>query len=100
MEQLLRLLAEHQDDLFRYVFSLLPNSEDVKDILQETYVALTRKFGEYDPAKPFLPWAYGFAYMQVLKHRDARRPHQLIERLENMLGCVRIEIAGRLVRQQ
>ena len=73
MEQLLRLLAEHQDDLFRYVFSLLPNSEDVKDILQETYVALTRKFGEYDPAKPFLPWAYGFAYMQVLKHRDARR---------------------------
>jgi len=69
-EQLLRLLAAHQEDLFRYVFSLLPNQEDCKDVLQETYVALTRKFDDFDPAKPFLPWAFGFAYMEVLKHRE------------------------------
>src|SRR5262245_25842594 len=69
-ERLLRLLAEHQQDLFRYVFSLVPNQDDAGDVLQETYVALTRKFADYDPTKPFLAWAYGFAYMEVLKHRE------------------------------
>jgi RNA polymerase sigma-70 factor (ECF subfamily) len=70
MERLLRLLAEHQHDLFRYVFALLPHEADARDVLQETYVSLTRKFDQYDPQKPFLPWAYGFAYMQVLKQRE------------------------------
>lgn len=69
-ERLLRLLAEHQQELFRYVFSLLMHEEDTRDVLQETYVALTRKFAEYDSTKPFLPWAFGFAYMETLKHRD------------------------------
>ena len=72
-ERLLCLLAQYQEDLYRYVFSLLPHQEDVKDVLQETYIALTRKFDEYDAEKPFLPWAYGFAYLQVFKHRDRSR---------------------------
>ena len=62
-ERLLRLLAEHQQELYRYVFSLLLHEEDTRDVLQETYVALTRKFSEYDSTKPFLAWAFGFAYL-------------------------------------
>src|SRR5439155_18371675 len=69
-EQLVRLLIRHQDDLFRHIFSLLPHQEDARDALQETSVALYRKFAAYDPAKPFLAWAYGFAYLEVLKQRD------------------------------
>lgn len=69
-EILVRLLAKHQDELFRYVFALLPQEEDVKDALQETYIALCRKFDEYDADKPFLPWAYGFAFLEVLKQRE------------------------------
>ena len=69
-ELLVRLLIRHQDDLFRYIFSLLPHQEDARDALQETSVALYRKFADYDPAKPFLAWAYGFAYLEVLKQRE------------------------------
>src|SRR5439155_21299920 len=69
-EQLVRLLIRHQEELFRYIFSLLPHQEDARDALQETCVALYRKHADYDPAKPFLAWAYGFAYLQVLKHRE------------------------------
>jgi RNA polymerase sigma-70 factor (ECF subfamily) len=43
-EQLVRLLMKHQDDLFRYIFSLLPHEEDARDVLQETSVSLYRKF--------------------------------------------------------
>jgi RNA polymerase sigma-70 factor (ECF subfamily) len=69
-ELFVRLLSRHQDDLFRYIFALLPHEEDARDVLQETSVALYRKFAEYDPAKPFLAWAYRFAYLEVLKQRE------------------------------
>jgi RNA polymerase sigma-70 factor (ECF subfamily) len=69
-EMLVRLLSRHQDDLFRYIFALLPHEDDARDVLQETCVALYRKFEEYDPDKPFLAWAYCFAYLEILKQRE------------------------------
>jgi RNA polymerase sigma-70 factor, ECF subfamily len=69
-ELVVRLLMKHQEDLFRYIYSLLPHEEDARDVLQETSVSLYRKFADYDPSKPFLAWAYAFAHLEVLKQRD------------------------------
>jgi RNA polymerase sigma-70 factor (ECF subfamily) len=86
-ELLVRLLSRHQEELFRYIFALIPHEEDARDVLQETSVALCRKFADYDPAKPFLAWAYRFAYLEVLKQRERNRrgarlmSRELIERL-------------------
>ena len=75
-EQLVLLLTRHQEPLFRYIFSLVACEADARDILQETSLALYRKFDAYDATRPFLPWAYRFAYLQVQKHREkaARSP--------------------------
>jgi RNA polymerase sigma-70 factor (ECF subfamily) len=90
-EQLVRLLLKHQEELFRYVFALLPHDEDARDVLQETSVALCRKFADYDPTKPFLAWACGFAYLEVLKQRErSRRGSRLLSR----------EMIERLVRER
>ena len=86
-ELLVRLLSRHQEELFRYIFALLPHEEDARDALQETSVALYRKFTEYDPEKPFLAWAYRFAYLEVLKQRERNQrgvrhlSRELVERL-------------------
>jgi RNA polymerase sigma-70 factor (ECF subfamily) len=72
-ELMVRLLSMHQDELFRYVFALLPHEEDARDVVQETSVALCRKFADYDPDKPFLPWAFSFAHLEVLKQRERNR---------------------------
>jgi RNA polymerase sigma-70 factor (ECF subfamily) len=86
-EMLVRLLTRHQEDLFRYIFALLPHEADARDVLQETSVALYRKFAEYDPSKPFLGWAYRFAYLEVLKQRERNQrgirhlSRDLVERL-------------------
>ncbi len=86
-ELMIRLLTKHQEELFRYIFGLLPNEEDAKDALQETSVSLYRKSAEYEPDKPFLAWAYRFAYVEVMKQRERNqrgtrhlRP-DLVERL-------------------
>ena len=75
-ERLVRLISANQDDLYRYIYSLLPHNEDAKDVLQETALAITGKFDEYDSARPFLPWACKFAYHKVMQHRD-RNPRRL-----------------------
>ena len=72
-EMLVRLLSRHQEQLFRYIFALLPHEEDARDVLQETSVALYRKFDDYDPDKPFLAWAYSFAFLEILKQRERNR---------------------------
>src|SRR5262245_29571307 len=71
-ELLVRLLTRHQEALFRYIFALWPHEDDARDVRQETCVALCRKFAEYDPDKPFLAWAFRFAYIEVLKQRARR----------------------------
>jgi RNA polymerase sigma-70 factor, ECF subfamily len=86
-EVLVRLLTRHQEEIFRHIFALLPNEDDARDVLQETSVALFRKFADYDPAKPFLPWAYRFAELEVFKQRERNQrgnrllSRELIERL-------------------
>ena len=86
-ELLVRLLSRHQEDLFRYIFALLPHEEDARDVLQETCVALYRKFEEYDSSQPFLAWAFCFAYLEILKQRERNRrgtrylKRELIDRL-------------------
>jgi RNA polymerase sigma-70 factor (ECF subfamily) len=90
-ELLVRLLSKHQGELFRYIFALLPHEEDARDVLQETSVALYRKFLEYDPEKPFLAWAYRFAYLEVLKHR---------ERDQRRRRCLNRELIERLARER
>ncbi len=69
-ETLARLLTQHHQSLFRYVHALVGNPDDANDVLQETSVALFRKLDQFDAGLPFLPWAYRFAYIEVLKWRE------------------------------
>lgn len=71
-ETFVRLLLAHQRDLFRYVVTLIPSLTDAQEVMQETALALWRKFGEYDPAQPFVPWARQFAYFEALRFCRAR----------------------------
>jgi RNA polymerase sigma-70 factor (ECF subfamily) len=97
-ETLILLLTQHQDRLFRYIYALLPHEADARDVLQETSVALFRKFSQYDPALPFLPWAYRFAYLQVQKHREksARSPLLFSEDVMDLLTSERGHIEPHL----
>lgn len=97
-ENLVLLLTQHQQALFRYIFSLVPCEADARDILQETSLALYRKFEQYDATRPFLPWAYRFAYLQVQKHREksARAPLLFSEDVLDLLASERAHIEPQL----
>lgn len=97
-ENLVLLLTQHQELLFRYIFSLVACEADARDILQETSLALYRKFEAYDASRPFLPWAYRFAYLQVQKHREksAKSPLLFSEDVMDLLAHDRERIEPEL----
>jgi len=97
-EQLVLLLTQNQEPLFRYIFSLVSSEADARDILQETSLALYRKFDQYENSRPFLPWAYRFAYLQIQKHRAkfARSPLLFSEDLIHLFALEREQMEPEL----
>ncbi len=77
----MRLWARHEREVRRYVATLVPREADADDVLQETAVALWRKFDEYNAQRPFVQWARWFAHLEVLKRRErlARDRHQFCD---------------------
>ncbi len=68
-QNIVRLLTLHHNALYRYIYALLGDADQSNDVLQETSVALFEKADQFDESRPFLPWAYKFAYLHVLKWR-------------------------------
>lgn len=71
-----RLFTEYEQDLYRFVFTLVANRADADDLIQETLADLWEHFEEYDRGRPFLPWAYQFAYRKVLMLRRKQSTHR------------------------
>jgi RNA polymerase sigma-70 factor (ECF subfamily) len=95
-ERFVRLFAAGQSEVLRYILALVPDIDDAHEVLQETAVDLWRKFDQYDPDYPFVPWACRFAYFQILKFREqqARRRRFLSLEAIDLLAAERPEESG------
>ena len=92
-ERFVRLFADGQREVLRYILALVPDIDDAHEILQDTAVALWKKFDQYRPDQPFVPWACRFAIRHIVKFREkkARRDKFLsIEAIE-LLAAERLE---------
>ena len=67
--QFTRHFAECERAIFAFAYSLIPNRADAEDVVQETLTSLWEHFDDYDPERPFLPWANRFVYRKVQMHR-------------------------------
>lgn len=56
---------ENQGRVYGYIATLLPNRVDAEDVLQRTSLIMWQKWGQYEPARGFLPWARGIALNEV-----------------------------------
>jgi RNA polymerase sigma-70 factor, ECF subfamily len=68
-EEFIRLFSEHQRELFKFIFTLVPSQADADDVLQETSIILWRKFGEFAVGTDFFRWAAQVAYNKVREFR-------------------------------
>lgn len=89
-------------DLLRYVLTLLPDRSQAEDVVQEVARLLWQKRQDYDSAKPFLPWARGFARLEVLMvlRRQTVRGKYFSEQLVEQLAEERIANEEQLLAQR
>lgn len=93
----IRLFLEAEKDLLRYVMVLIPNVADARDVVQEAAVALWDKIDQYDPNKPFAPWACRFALNEAKMFlRKKARQNRLTDEVVDLLEIERMENANRL----
>lgn len=83
----MRLFLGSEREIFRYVAVLVPRVADAQDVVQQTAVALWKKFDQYNPAQPFTPWACRFALLEARQflRRDQRWGMLLDENLIDTL---------------
>lgn len=46
---------------------------DLEDLTQDVFIAVHRRLGDYDPARPLRPWLFGFAFRAASNYRRLAR---------------------------
>ncbi len=72
----LALHMAHQGTLFGYLLAAVHDFQKAEDLLQQVSLVLWKKFPEYRPDLPWLPWAFGVARREVAKHFRDRGPRE------------------------
>jgi len=87
------MLTQHQRKLYGYIYSLIPNTSDADDLLQETNIALWQNKSDFRLGTNFLTWACRIAFFRVknfLKTRSRKHVH-FDEELLSKLSDIRME---------
>lgn len=86
-EEFILNLTDCQGQLYSYILSLTGNSDNARDILQETNKIILEKVSDYTPGTCFSAWASKIAFFRVLSYRrDFQRERLLfsVERLQEI----------------
>jgi RNA polymerase sigma-70 factor (ECF subfamily) len=76
-DEFVRLLVDHQFQLYSFILSLVPNCADADDVMQETSVALWEMFEQFQPGSDFAAWASQVARFRVKQFRKMK-PHAVL----------------------
>lgn len=68
-EAFVRLFTQYERDIWRFIRSLVPNSTDTDDVLQQSAIVLWRKFEQFDTSTNFMKWACVVARYEALAYR-------------------------------
>jgi RNA polymerase sigma-70 factor (ECF subfamily) len=79
-EQVQMLFVRHEGAIRAFVRALQPSLMDADDVLQETFLTVSRKASSFEPGTNFIAWACGIARLKVLEsYRQQKRANGLSE---------------------
>lgn len=65
----MKLLGESNRQINSYIFSLVNNFEDAKDISQQTVETMWQKFNDFEIGTDFAAWGVKIAHFKILGYR-------------------------------
>lgn len=92
---LARNWGQVQTSLLAFITASAPQFSDAEDLLQEVAVEVAVRFDEYDPSRPFLPWALWIAKIKIAEFYRGRQRRQVLLMGESMDAladaCVKVQ---------
>ena len=74
------LFVRHEGAIRAFVRALQPSLADADDVVQETFLTVSRKANSFEPGTNFVAWACGIARLKVLENiRVLKRANVLSE---------------------
>lgn len=79
LAEFVNLLIEHQSVMRQYISQLIPNADDISDVVQNTNLMLWERRGDFTPGTNFQAWALATARLRAFEHRNRmKRDHRLV----------------------
>lgn len=67
--EFLRLFVRHQQEIYAYILTLVPNVHDADDLFQEGMVVMWEKFEQFEPGTNFAAWGVQIMRYEILDYR-------------------------------
>ena len=79
-EQVQLLFVRHENSIRAFVRALQPSLSDADDVMQETFLTISRKASTFETGTNFVAWACSIARLKVLENfRQRKRANVLSE---------------------
>ena len=80
-EEVQLLFVRHENSIRAFIRALQPSLSDADDVLQETFLTVSRKASSFEIGTNFTAWACGIARLKVLENfRQNKRANVLSEK--------------------
>ncbi len=67
------LVQQYTPTVFRFVFRMLRNEQDARDVTQDTLIKVMRNLHRYDPDRKFSTWVFGIARNTAIDETRRRK---------------------------
>lgn len=101
--EFLKLFVRHQQEIYAYVLTLVPNVHDADDIFQDGMAVMWKKFEQFEPGTNFAAWGVQIMRYEILDHRRKLSRSKLVftegslfELMTDHLKTVQDELPARL----
>ena len=74
--EFVHLMSASQMNIYAYIMSIVGNSSDADDIMQNTSVLMWERFSEYESGTDFKRWGISIAYYKIKEFRKQNKQPQ------------------------
>ena len=77
-----QFIREHQENVYRIVFSVVGNEQDAQDVAQEVFIKIYLSISSFRGNSALSTWVYRIAYNTALDHHKKQRRRPVVRSMD------------------
>ena len=84
----LRYFIQHQQEIYAYILTLVPNRNDADDLFQEALTVMWNKFERFEQGTNFVAWGIQISRFLILEYRRRKASDRQVQLSEEVLDTL------------